>query len=240
VQADAPQSIEQALAESASVQSAPVPTQPARVQPAPVQRAPAQAAPVQQAPVQAAPVQPVPVQQAPVQQAPVQQAPAQAAPVQQAPVQAAPVQPAPAQPVPVQQAAPVQQQAPTQPAPAETDTEPETEDYGSVVRPYTWTGGRTRSSYDLRVETLVSTTRRGRDVAAQTSVEHRTIADLCLQARSVAEVAAHLSVPLGVVRVLLSDMAEAGLLVIHETEVGEDAAAQMLLMERVLSGLRRL
>src|SRR5882672_6510916 len=33
---------------------------------------------------------------------------------------------------------------------------------GSMVRPYTKTGGRTRSDYDLAIEALVSTSERGR------------------------------------------------------------------------------
>src|SRR5262249_37438987 len=81
----------------------------------------------------------------------------------------------------------------------------------SVVRPYTWTGGRTAPVVDLAVETLVSTTEHGREVAVLTSAEHRVVAELCHAPRSVAEVAALLSLPLGVARVLLADMAGNGL-----------------------------
>ncbi|MGH3550792.1 MAG: DUF742 domain-containing protein [Pseudonocardiaceae bacterium] len=110
----------------------------------------------------------------------------------------------------------------------------------SVVRPYTWTGGRTTPVIDLAVETLVSTSEHGHDVAVLTSAEHRAVAELCSDPRSVAEVAALLSLPLGVVRVLLADMADIGLVVVHRSANGSSNMPDMALMERVLSGLRRL
>jgi hypothetical protein len=110
----------------------------------------------------------------------------------------------------------------------------------SAVRPYTWTGGRTSPVFDLEVETLVSTSEHGRDVAALTSVEHRAVAELCRDPRSVAEVAALLSLPLGVARVLLGDMADIGLIVVHRKANTSGDTPEIALMERVLSGLRRL
>ena len=94
--------------------------------------------------------------------------------------------------------------------------------------------------FDLEVETLVSTSEHGRDVAALTSVEHRAVAELCRDPRSVAEVAALLSLPLGVVRVLLGDMAGIGLIVVHGKANTSGDTPEIALMERVLSGLRRL
>lgn len=110
----------------------------------------------------------------------------------------------------------------------------------SVVRPYTWTGGRTSPVFDLAVETLVSTSEPGPDMAALTREEHRAVAGLCRVPRSVAEVAALLSVPLGVARVLLADMADIGLVVVHRGANNSGDTPDMALMERVLSGLRRL
>jgi hypothetical protein len=111
------------------------------------------------------------------------------------------------------------------------------EDTAQAVRPYAWTGGRTRPSLDLQLETLVSTTQRGR---LGSVAEHRSVVAVCDRPRSVAEVAAALSVPLGVARVILGDMAELGLITIHKTVAPDDDATQLVLMERVLSGLRRL
>ena len=111
----------------------------------------------------------------------------------------------------------------------------------SAVRPYTWTRGRTKSTgFDLAIETLVSTSARGRTQVATLQVEHRAVAELCEQTRSVAEIAALLSVPLGVARVLLGDMAGLGLVTVHQTASSAGSAPDLALMERVLSGLRRL
>ena len=110
----------------------------------------------------------------------------------------------------------------------------------SAVRPYTWTRGRTKSGFDLAIETLVTTSARGRAQAATLSFEHRAVAELCEQARSVAEVAALLSLPLGVARVVLGDMAGLGVVTVHQTASSAGSAPDLALMERVLSGLRRL
>jgi hypothetical protein len=110
----------------------------------------------------------------------------------------------------------------------------------AAVRPYTWTRGRTKSGFDLAIETLVSTSPRGRAQASTLQVEHRAVAELCEQTRSVAEVAALLSLPLGVARVVLGDMAGLGVVTVHQTANSAGSVPDLALMERVLSGLRRL
>lgn len=116
----------------------------------------------------------------------------------------------------------------------------EVNDTGSLVRPYARTRGRTRTEYDLAIETLVSTSERGRAQSSPATPEHRSICGLCQDARSVAEVAAHLRLPLGVVRVLIGDMAGLGLVLIHESGMVVGDRPSMDFLERVLSGLRRL
>jgi hypothetical protein len=106
----------------------------------------------------------------------------------------------------------------------------------AIVRAYTWTRGRTRPAVELELETLVSAI----GPAAAGRPEHRAIAELCGTPRSVAEVAAVLGLPLGVAKVLIGDMAQAGLLVVHGLPGGDGVNAQLDLMERVLGGLRRL
>ena len=113
-------------------------------------------------------------------------------------------------------------------------------DDAAIVRPYTWTQGRTRADYQLNLETLVSTSPAGERVERLTQVEHRTIAMMCRKPHSVAEVAAKLAVPLGVARVILSDMAMINLITIHRTHNDTSTAAHFALMERVLTGLRQL
>lgn len=125
------------------------------------------------------------------------------------------------------------------------DPGPEVGDAGdtssaAAVRPYTWTRGRTKSGFDLAIETLLSTSARGRAQMATLQVEHRAVAELCEQTRSVAEVAALMSLPLGVARVLLGDMAGLGVVTVHQTTSSAGSAPDLALMERVLSGLRRL
>jgi hypothetical protein len=125
-------------------------------------------------------------------------------------------------------------------ADAAGEWEDESEDFRFVVRPYTWTRGRTRPVQDLALETLVSTSDEGRDLTSICSAEHAPIAELCAEIRSVAEVAALLAVPLGVARVLLADMIDAGLLHIHRNSTGWGSAPDLPLLERVLDGLYRL
>lgn len=117
---------------------------------------------------------------------------------------------------------------------------PAAQETGSLVRPYTRTGGRTRSDYDLAIEALVSTSERGKAPDAAVLPEHRSICGLCLDTRSVAEVAAHLRLPLGVARVLIGDMAGMGLVLIHQSGMVVGDRPSIEFMERVLSGLRRL
>ena len=126
------------------------------------------------------------------------------------------------------------------PDPAELD---EFGDPAAMVRPYAWTRGRTKANHDLQLETLISTTELGQDETRLLQLEHRSVSALCRYPLSVAEIAAKLSVPLGVARVVLSDMAEQDLISIHRTFADDDVsdiAAHLVLMERVLSGLRRL
>jgi hypothetical protein len=110
------------------------------------------------------------------------------------------------------------------------------EEGAASVRAYAWTGGRTRSDVPLELETLVSTSAKAQQLLTTLCTEHQSIARLCHDSQSVAEVAARLSVPLGVVRVLLGDMAKLGLVDVHRTAANPD----LDLLERVLHGLSNL
>lgn len=109
-----------------------------------------------------------------------------------------------------------------------------------LVRPYSWTRGRTRPVQDLALETLVSTPGAGVDPRRVTLSEHQAVVGLCEQPRSVAEVAALLVLPLGIVRVLLADMIDMGLVLVHGGVPEQGAQPDLALMERVLAGLHRL
>lgn len=114
-------------------------------------------------------------------------------------------------------------------------------DHAPIVRPYTRTGGRTRTSLELPLEALIVTTSVGKSAQRHGHPDHREIAVLCQDVRSVAEVSALLSMPLGVARVLIADMAGMGLVTVHNTTPpSQNGVPDLALLERVLSGLRRL
>lgn len=107
-----------------------------------------------------------------------------------------------------------------------------------LVRPYVLTSGRTSSATAgrLALETLLTASG---SVAPETiSAEHRAARELCARPHSVAEVAALLSLPVGVARVLLADLADAGLVMVHERAYQD--SPDMALLQRVLRGLREL
>jgi Protein of unknown function (DUF742) len=105
------------------------------------------------------------------------------------------------------------------------------------VRPYAMTGGRTRPTHDdLEIEALVSTTSVG-ERTPKLTVEQRAIAALCHNLLSIAEVSARLHLPLGVIRVLVGDMADEHLVMIYRPAHAGDRP-DLALLERVLYGLR--
>ncbi|MFD7433426.1 DUF742 domain-containing protein [Streptomyces sp. NPDC059861] len=117
------------------------------------------------------------------------------------------------------------------------------------VRPYSLTGGRTRFGHVLLVETFVAALEAPEERKELTNgslrstvmPELRAIVELCRRMRTVAEIAALLKMPLGVVRVLLSDLADQGKIRVYGTGTGHGTGRpDRALLERVLSGLRRL
>ncbi|MEE1813759.1 DUF742 domain-containing protein, partial [Streptomyces sp. SP18ES09] len=74
--------------------------------------------------------------------------------------------------------------------------------HNPMVRPYAMTGGRTRPRYQLAIEALVSTTAEPARRQGQVP-EHQRICRLCFEIKSVAEISALLSNPLGVARILV-------------------------------------
>jgi hypothetical protein len=117
---------------------------------------------------------------------------------------------------------------------------------GALVRPYAVTRGRTRPRLEIAIEALVETTVRGRTANARQGGAHgqeqHYIATLCDgRLQSLAEIAARMQLPLGVARVIIADMAADGLVAVYEpTSLDENDAVGTELLERVLSGLRRL
>jgi len=109
-----------------------------------------------------------------------------------------------------------------------------------LVRPYALTGGRARNLWtDLQLEALLSATSAPTERLAL-SPEQRTIAHLCRHRfQSVAEISALLKLPLGVVRVLVGEMVDRGILELYQPRHQAEHPDRALL-ERVLDGLRRI
>jgi Protein of unknown function (DUF742) len=106
-----------------------------------------------------------------------------------------------------------------------------------VVRPYALTRGRTKPQHAYPFEALVVTSITGERYDPARTPEAHAICTMCTRSRSVAEIAANLRVPIGVTRVIVGDLADAGLVLVHGQS---DDAPNADLLERVLGGLRKL
>ncbi|MCE9623654.1 MAG: DUF742 domain-containing protein [Actinomycetia bacterium] len=110
---------------------------------------------------------------------------------------------------------------------------------GSAVRAYAMTGGRAHTSVHLEFETMLQATADGREALTAVRFERADIVRLCQSdPQSVAELSARLHVPIGVVRVVASDLiAEGYLEAFHpSTNVADD----VLLITRLIAGVRAL
>jgi hypothetical protein len=105
---------------------------------------------------------------------------------------------------------------------------------------YAITGGRTRSNgSELAVEALVTATDLAMRQGSGLQIEYRSILEVVTRAISVVEIGALLRVPVGVARVLVSDLANAGYLVVHAPPpVQADGGPGQEILGRLLHGLR--
>lgn len=123
---------------------------------------------------------------------------------------------------------------------------PGEEEGAYTVRPYAVTGGRTTtSSVHLPVEALVQ----GMAAAAVGMTrERRSILELTAnQYLSVAELSAHVKLPIGVMRVLISDLADEELVRVHGLTATDhqgtsayNPATSLSVLESVLNGISAL
>ncbi len=131
----------------------------------------------------------------------------------------------------------------TDPTRSDTDSDPTSDSAGtrpSLVRAYTLTGGRTAAAIQLALEARITI-----DPAASRRTWRnplaRRIAEMERRTSSVAEIAAELDQPLGVVRVVIGDLVEAGAASVEQTMTDDMTTAERRdLMERTLRGLREL
>src|SRR5580693_595134 len=111
---------------------------------------------------------------------------------------------------------------------------------GPVVRPYALTQGRTRhtgESFDL-MATVVATRGVTADPASL-APEHLSVLRLAQVPTTVADIASDVDLPLGVVRIILADLRELGLVAIN-TPVAMAERIDKNTLREVLNGLRAL
>jgi hypothetical protein len=110
----------------------------------------------------------------------------------------------------------------------------------ALVRPYMLTRGRTSSSlgvFELHAPALALIT--PDQLPRNASPEDRRIVELCQTPMSVAELAARLPAPVGVVRVLVGDLVVGRMLHVRQSD---DRAEHrdVRLLERLLEGIRAI
>lgn len=112
------------------------------------------------------------------------------------------------------------------------------EDAGPLARPYTLTRGRTQSDrHDLGLVTLVVALRNPQ--GGELDHAHERILDCCQKPVSVAEVAAGADLPLGVVKVLISDLIDRNYM-IYRSGWGPASTPGPETLQKVLDGFRKL
>lgn len=122
------------------------------------------------------------------------------------------------------------------------------DDEAYTVRPYAVTGGRvSAASKDLPMEALVEAASDALNARGLTPEKRKILQLAAGQYQSVAELSAHTRLPLGVVRVLVTDLAEEKYLTIHTGGTAADQASHdasgglsLSLLESVLDGIAAL
>src|ERR1700744_5475398 len=112
---------------------------------------------------------------------------------------------------------------------------------GPVVRPYALTGGRTRASgeaFDL-VATVTATQARVADPGGL-GPEHFSVLQLAQEPATVVDIPSDVDLPLGVVRILLADLRELGLVIIQAPVPMRARQVDRNTLREVLHGLRGL
>jgi Protein of unknown function (DUF742) len=114
---------------------------------------------------------------------------------------------------------------------------------GRVVRPYALTGGRTDPAGGAVLDLISVVVAAGPPPTAAASrrlnPEHRKLIGLCQEPMTVADAAADMALPLGVVRVLLADLIQQKLITVQPRRTARPQTSPDLLRE-VLNGLRSL
>lgn len=107
---------------------------------------------------------------------------------------------------------------------------------GGFLRPFVITGGRTEVHHtDLHLDTLLSALP-GRS-AAHRGFEHRAVLQQCESPSSIAEIAVSLDLPVGVVTVVVDDLLDDNVLLVHQRPA---SVVPLSVLERLVQGVRAL
>jgi Protein of unknown function (DUF742) len=112
------------------------------------------------------------------------------------------------------------------------------DDAGPVVRPYALTGGLTRPS-GQRLDLLdMACAVRQVGQNPMLSPEQTEVLERCMMPAPLVELAAYLNLPTGVIRILVADLRDRGLItIVRSKPVG---LSDLKILQEVVDGLRRL
>jgi hypothetical protein len=112
----------------------------------------------------------------------------------------------------------------------------------ALIRPYVRTGGRVEAAHPLEFESILTSTGRHRDWAGERELadDQLQLCEHCQSPQSVAEIAVALNAPVAVVKVMISDAIERGLLMLHETTPLFAGRPPVALLKRVHASLSKL
>ncbi|MGW5440178.1 DUF742 domain-containing protein [Nocardia asteroides] len=114
------------------------------------------------------------------------------------------------------------------------------EDAGPIVRLYAVTRGRGKIQRDeLDLTTLLVDAGAGTRLR-RTEPEYAAIVELCRTPMAVAEVSAHLRLPLNLAKVLIADLVDEGRLVARPPRQTATGRADVDVLRAVLAGIRRV
>ncbi len=116
------------------------------------------------------------------------------------------------------------------------------EDAGPLLRHFAVTRGRTRPAHDQADFPLIAVVRTRTPEPptnpADWGPEHRSILALCRRSMTLADLGSELDLPVSVLRILLADLLERGLISLHDPTTDERPSRDTLL--EVLHGLESL
>ncbi len=105
------------------------------------------------------------------------------------------------------------------------------------LRQFSVTGGRVRPPSDLPLATPISTTGLP---AGSRAPEYTDIVDRCRTPQTVVDLSSALGSPVGVIRVLVLDLADAGVLTVHDERLDLAPHLDLNLLEEALDGIANL